>query len=66
MLTENDFGRISETRYAELGFQHYGKLWRIIDRQTGSAVGPHYKTKSELLADLDRYAAVYGALRSRA
>jgi len=50
------------TRYAELAYeQHARDLWRIIDAETGAAVGPQYKSRAELLADLDRYARVYGA-----
>lgn len=49
------------TRYKDLGFrQDAPSLWRIIAMDTLCAVGPHYKTKAELLADLDRYAAEYG------
>jgi len=49
------------TRYAELAYeQHARDLWRIIDTETGAAVGPQYKSRAELLADLNRYARVYG------
>ncbi len=53
---------IRETRYPELGYANcYGpRCWRIVDRSTNRVVGPIYKTKAELLADLDRYAAVFG------
>lgn len=54
--------QIYPTRYPELGYaQHGPNLWRIIDMETGAAIGPHYKSKTELLADLDRYARVFGA-----
>ena len=46
-----------KTHYPGLGFEQHGpQLWRIIDRSTGSAVGPLYANKGELLADLDRFA----------
>jgi hypothetical protein len=49
------------TRYAELGYKYDGKgIWRIYDTDTDSAVGPTYRTQVELLADLDRYAQVFG------
>ena len=47
------------TRYASLGYAHVEpKLWRLFDI-TGSrpkATGPHYRTRTELMGDLDRYA----------
>lgn len=50
------------TRYDGLGFEkHAPNLWRIIDTNTHAAVGPHYRSRAELLADLDRYAREYGA-----
>jgi hypothetical protein len=56
---------IHSTRYPELGYARYApNLWRIIDltdKTTMAVVGPHYKSKAELLADLDRYARVFGA-----
>lgn len=52
---------IRKTRFPELGYeQHAPGLWRIIALDTGSAVGPHYPSKTELLADLERYAQEYG------
>jgi len=54
--------QIHSTRYPELGYaNHAPSLWRIIDMETGAVIGPHYKSKAELLADLDRYARVFGA-----
>lgn len=48
---------MTNTRFPELGYEKHGpSLWRIIDTETGSAVGPQYRTKAELLADLERYA----------
>lgn len=52
---------IRPTRFKELGYSNHAPgLWRIIDNETGCAVGPHYISKGELLADLNRYAAQYG------
>ncbi len=49
------------TRFPELGFANVDKgRWRIIDRSTGSTVGPHYRTKAELMADVDRFAELFG------
>ncbi len=51
----------SGTRYSELGYCKIERgLWRIVDTQTQSCVGPHYASKAELLADLARYAHEYG------
>jgi len=57
-----------DTRFENLGYRCDGpKLWRIVDKQGGlvggfhSAIGPQYKSKGELLADLERFAReVYG------
>ena len=39
-------------------------LWRIYDiTDRPAAVGPHYRTKSELLADLERFAEVFGCTK---
>lgn len=55
---------VSRTRFPELGYEkHDAALWRIMDLTDSgraAAVGPHYRSKSELLADLDRYAAEFG------
>ncbi len=52
-----------KTRFKELGYaKHAPNLWRILDSDTGAAIGPHYRTKAELLADLERYAREYGLL----
>ena len=52
------------TRYAELFYrQDAPTLWRIYVKEAGDiayAVGPHYRTKAELLADLQQYAELYG------
>ena len=52
------------TRYTELAYRKDDKnLWRIYDvtnSERPAATGPHYRTKSELLADLERYATEFG------
>lgn len=48
-------------RYKELYYDKYGPgLWRFIDAATGAVVGPQYATQAELLADVERYAGVFG------
>ena len=55
---------IRPTRYATLGYRCDGRgLWRVYDvddRESPAAVGPQYRTKAELLADLAHYAREYG------
>ncbi len=59
---------IHPTRFPELSYVNDAPgLWRIVDALNGlnasgylSRIGPHYRTKGELLADLARYASVYG------
>jgi len=57
--------QVRPTRFKELGYRQDGRaLWRIYDiSEPGreAAVGPQYASKTELLADLDRYAKDYGA-----
>ena len=49
----------ARTRFPELSYSETSKgLWRIQDAD-GAEIGPHYASKAELLADLDRYAADY-------
>lgn len=57
--------KIIKTRFAGLGYWHQGHgLWRVVDLHESvlnsqglpRTVGPLYKTKEELLADLNRYA----------
>jgi hypothetical protein len=48
------------TRFPELFYAPIRpNLWRILDAD-GAAIGPQYRTRFELLADLDRYARDYG------
>lgn len=52
---------VRETRFKELGFIKMAPdLWRIVDTETGAVMGPQYKSRSELLCDLERYAREYG------
>jgi hypothetical protein len=54
---------ILRTRYPELGYRKDGReLWRIYatDGHYYAAVGPHYRTRAELLGDLHRFATDYG------
>lgn len=45
------------TRFAQLGYrQDFRACWRVVDLESGSSVGPQYRTRAELLADLERYA----------
>ena len=57
--------KIMKTRYAGLGYWHQGHgLWRVVDIHDSvlnpqgmpRTVGPMYKSKAELMGDLDRYA----------
>jgi hypothetical protein len=69
MVMYNGINRIHihSTRYPGLGFANTNPagtaIWRVIDcHEEGreASVGPQYKTKTELLADLDRYAKTWG------
>ena len=51
------------TRFKELKYANVTVgLWRIVDASTEQTVGPHYRTKVELLADLTRYAKDFGCV----
>ena len=56
--------QVRQTRYQAFGYRQDGpSLWRvydITDLDSPAAVGPQYRTKGELLADLQRYAEEYG------
>jgi hypothetical protein len=59
--------KIHSTQYAGLGYANTNPagvaLWRVIDQHDKgreASVGPLYKSKAELLADLPRYAATWG------
>ena len=54
---------VRPTRFAELGYRNDGPgVWRIYDvtEAREAAIGPIYRSKTELLADLQRYATEYG------
>jgi hypothetical protein len=53
---------LHHTRFPELGFCKFGSDWRIVALDGGDLcfVGPFYKSKVELLADLPEYAKHYG------
>ena len=59
-----DTWTIRPTRFPLLGFRRdAAQLWRFysLDGETPHSVGPHYRTKTELLADLERFAHEYVA-----
>lgn len=65
-MTQVKFAKLSplhHTRFAGLGFRKFGQDWRFVALDGGDLcfVGPYYKSKAELLADLPNYAMQYGA-----
>jgi len=63
MTNKSGWPKARPTRFKELGYRQDGpRLWRIVDADTQSAIGVHYVTKAELLADLEGYAAEYGCV----
>lgn len=60
-------GSAKLTRFPELGYVRIGSGWRILNVaghvgsiENAPVVGKQYRTERELLADVDRFAAVYG------
>ncbi len=55
--------RIRPTQFHEFGYSETSpglwRIWSLEDPAHPATVGPHYRTKAELLADLDRYAREY-------
>ena len=52
------------TRYPGLLYARFSTtLWRFIDADGNKPVGPHYRTKGELFADMERYAAQWGCVQ---
>ena len=52
---------INKTRFSGLGFSKVAPgLWRLIDTETGAAIGAQYARKDELLADLAAFAKERG------
>ena len=50
-----------KTRYGELGYTKLAPgMWTFVATDTGAQVGTMYRTKSEMLADLHRYATSWG------
>lgn len=56
----NPYDKTRPTRYKELGTLKCDTCYRIVDRSTMAVIGPLYKTKIELLADLNHFAAERG------
>jgi len=55
---------ICPTRFPELGYRQDDRnCWRIYDLSDRKPVGAPYRTKAELLADLERYAEQFGCGR---
>lgn len=53
--------KIFRTRFSELGYQQVDTdLWRFVDFDTKGNVGGGYPSKTELLADLPRFAYQFG------
>ena len=51
------------TRFEELGYTKIDtNLWRIVSLEDGAVIGPQYRTKTELLCDIERYATEYGCI----
>jgi hypothetical protein len=53
-------GPVCRTRFPDLNYQRQWDRWRFVTSEDGATVGPPYRSKAELLADLERYAGVYG------
>jgi hypothetical protein len=65
-MTQTANWTVYKTRFPELSYmKHAADLWRVIDTETGCAVGQHYRTRIELLSDLDRYASEYLGLATK-
>jgi hypothetical protein len=65
-MTQTANWTIYETRFPELSYmKHAANLWRVIDTGTGCAVGQQYRTRIELLSDLNRYASEYLGLATK-
>lgn len=49
------------TCYPPLGYRRVDRsTWCYVDLSDGAVIGPYYRTRTELLADLERYAAHFG------
>lgn len=56
-----EFGKVRQSKFPELNYQLQGPgNWRLLDADTGAAVGPPYPTYEAMESDLDRqYRARY-------
>lgn len=52
--------RLRPTRFAGLSFLSWGGDWRFASTEDRATLGAIYRTKAELLADAERFAASYG------
>lgn len=64
-MHEKDYAPFSKTRFAGLGYKKIcDNCWMVLDLHDAPArvsqVGPQYRTKTELLADLENYAKGWG------
>lgn len=56
-----DYPNWQGTRYKELGWTKLGRsLYRFVDASTQACIGPYYATKTELFADMERFARLFG------
>lgn len=59
--SELNSAKVKNTRLPSLGYTcEAPKQWSIIDKVTDAAIGAKYRSKDELLADLDRFAKERG------
>lgn len=55
-MSNYDRAQIRPTRIAGLGYAKHPKGWTFADTETANMVGEVYRTKTELLSDVDGYA----------
>lgn len=52
---------MNTTRFKDIGYRRDApNLWRFVDMSTDASIGPQFRTKAELLADLNRFATLFG------
>jgi hypothetical protein len=57
----NSGSRVHPTRHSLLGYAYFGTgHWQFVDRETGESIGMIYPVRSELEADIDRFAKERG------
>ncbi|GAG23295.1 unnamed protein product [marine sediment metagenome] len=49
-------GPIRRTLWGVLGYQKHGDIWRFVETETNSVVGPQYPSEKVLLSDMRKYA----------